>query len=75
MPKRWLVKRILLVVLEVTTNTRIYGQQQFGKCWCVAWSQPTSENLELFRVKYFRTFSVYENIFTTKIKQITVYDG
>ena len=38
-------------------------------------SQPMSENLELFRVKYFRTFSVYENIFTTKIKQITVYDG
>ena len=27
--KRW------LVVLEATTNTRIYGQQQLGKCWCV----------------------------------------
>ena len=55
MPKRWLVKKRLLLVLEATTYTRIYGQQQFGKC-----------------VKYFRMFSVYENIFTTKIKQITV---
>ena len=26
------------------------------------------------RVKYFCTFSVYENIFSTKIKQILVYD-
>ena len=28
-------KRRWLVVLEATTYTRIYGQQQFGKCWCV----------------------------------------
>ena len=26
--KRW------LVVIEATTYTRIYGQQQLGKCWC-----------------------------------------
>ena len=31
-PKRWLVKKRLLLVLEATTYTRIYGQQQFGKC-------------------------------------------
>ena len=43
MPKRWLVKRRLLVVLEAT-YTWIYGGQQFGKCWCVVRSQPTSEN-------------------------------
>ena len=28
MLKRW------LVVIEATTYTRIYGQQQLGKCWC-----------------------------------------
>ena len=35
------------VVLEATKYTRIYGQQQFGKCWCVARSQPTSEKFSL----------------------------
>ena len=34
MPKRWLMKRRWLVVLEATMYTRIYGQQQLGKCWC-----------------------------------------
>ena len=35
-PKRWLVKRRQLVVLEAIMYTRIYGQQQLGKCWwCV----------------------------------------
>ena len=71
MQQRWLVKSRLLVLLEATMYTRIYGQQQFGKCWCVARSQPTSENLELYLCKI---FSVYENMFTMKIKQITVYD-
>ena len=28
--------------------------------------------VKFIRVKYFHTFSVYENIFTTKIKQIMV---
>ena len=28
--------------------------------------------VKFIRVKYFRTFSMYENIFTMKIKQITV---
>ena len=32
-----------LVVLEATMYMTIYGQQQFGKCWCVARSQPTLE--------------------------------
>ena len=47
MPKRWLVKRILLLVLEATTYARIYGQQQFGKCWCVAGSLQTWELFSL----------------------------
>ena len=34
----------------VTTYTRIYGQQQLGKCWCVARSQPTTE--KIFVVKF-----------------------
>ena len=34
--KRWLVKRRWLVVLEATRCTKIYGQQQLGKCLCVA---------------------------------------
>ena len=56
------------------TYTWIYGQQQFGKCWCVVRSQPTSGKIfivKFIRVKYFRMFSVYENIFTVKIKRIT----
>ena len=32
MPKKWLVKRRLFVVLEATTYTRIYGQQQVLVC-------------------------------------------
>ena len=28
-------------MLEATTYTRIYGQQELGKCLCVAGSQPT----------------------------------
>ena len=69
MPKRWFVKRRRLVVLEATTYTRIYRQQQLGKCLCVAGSQPTLEKFlceNYIRVKYFRPFSLYENIFTTK---------
>ena len=65
--KRWLVKRRQLVVLEATTYTRIYGQQQLGKCWCTARSQPTRKN---FRVKNFRTFSVSENIFATNKSEL-----
>ena len=37
-------------MLEATTYTRIYGQQQLGKCWCVARSQPTRKN---FRCKVY----------------------
>ena len=35
-------------MLEATTYTRICGQQQLGKCLCVAGSQPTRKN---FRCK------------------------
>ena len=37
-------------MLEATTYTRIYGQQQLGKCWCVARSQPMRKN---FRCKVY----------------------
>ena len=47
MPKRWLVKRRWLVVLEANTYTRIYGQQQLGKFLCVAGRQPMSEKFSL----------------------------
>ena len=61
-----------LVVLEATTYTRTYGQQQFGKCWYVYSMKPTYVGkifvVKFIHVKYFHTFSVYENIFTTKIK-------
>ena len=64
-PKRW------LVVLEATMYTRIYGQQELGKWWCVASREPTNIGkifvAKLYiRIKYFCTFSVYKNIFTTK---------
>ena len=41
--------------------TKICGQQQLGKGWCVIAGVLSSENY--FRIKYFRTFSVYNNIF------------
>ena len=69
MPKRWLVKRRRLAVLEATTYTRIYGQQQLGKCLHVAGSQPTQKKFickNYIHVKHFRPFSLNENIFTTK---------
>ena len=56
-------------MLEATTYTRIYGQQQLGKCLCVAGGQPTSEKFLLqnyIRIKNFRMFSVHKNIFTQK---------
>jgi len=38
---RWLAMvRRWLVMFGATTYTKIYGQQQWGKCWCVAGSQP-----------------------------------
>ena len=55
------MKRRWFLALEATTYTRIYGQQQSGKYWCVSLSN-------YIGVKYFRTFSTYENIFTTKKK-------
>ena len=59
-------------MLEATTYTRIYGQQQFGKCCYVYSTEPTNVGkifvVKFIRVKYFCTFSAYESIFTTKIK-------
>ena len=69
MPKRWLVKRRWLVVLEATTYTRIYGQQQLGKCLRVAGRQSMQKKFRCknyIHIKYFRPFSLYENIFTMK---------
>ena len=43
MPKRWVVKREWLAVLEAITYTRISGKQQLGKCWCVVADVSTSE--------------------------------
>ena len=70
MPKRWLVKRRLLVVLEATMYTRIYGQQQFGKCWCVARSQPTSEIfvVKLYSRKIFSYVFCVQKYFCNKNK-------
>ena len=57
-------------MLEATTYTRIYGQQQLGKYLRVAGSQPTWKKFRcknyIRGVKYFRPFSLYENIFTAK---------
>ena len=50
MLRRWLVERRRLVVLEVTTYTRIYGQQRLGKCLCVAGSQPMGKNFVLAKI-------------------------
>ena len=37
--------------------TRIYGQQQFGKCWCVAGSQPTSKKYFIVKLYSRKLFS------------------
>ena len=63
MPKRWLVKMRLLVVLEATTYIRIYGPQQFGKCWCVGRSQPTSEN---FSCKIIDSRKIFSYVFCVR---------
>ena len=68
-PKRWLVKRRWLVVLEATRYIRIDGQQQLRKCLCVAGANQrgTIFVVKLYSRKiFFCTFSLYENIFTTK---------
>ena len=50
-------------MLEATTYTKMYEQQQLEKCLCVARSQQTQKFLlqNYIRVKHFRTFSLYEN--------------
>ena len=37
----------IVFVLEATTYTCIYGQQQFVKCWCVVRTQPKPGNFLL----------------------------
>ena len=44
-------------MLEATRYTRIYGQQQLGKCLCVAGNEPT---LEKFSLVYMQE-QVFEN--------------
>ena len=52
-------------MLEATTYTRIYGQQQFGKCGCVARSQPT---LEKYSRKIFSCIFCVQKYFYNKNK-------
>ena len=59
MKNRW------FVVLEATTYTRVYGQQQLGKYWCVVVGK-FSLLKNYIHIKYFHTLSVFENIFTMK---------
>ena len=66
MPKRWLVKRRWPVVLEATTYTRIYGQQQLGKCLCVGGSQPT--RIKLYSRKIFSYVFFVRKYFYNEIK-------
>ena len=76
MPKRWLVKRRLLVVFEATMYTRIYVWAAAIREVLVCSTEPTNVRkifiTELYSHKIFCMFSVYESIFTTKIKRITV---
>ena len=49
-------------MLEATRCTKIYGQQQLGKCLRVTGSQPTQKEFRrknYIRVKYFRSFPLY----------------
>ena len=64
MPKRWLVKRRWLVVLEAITYTEIYGQQQLRKCLCVAGSKPTWER---FHCKIIFAKNIFVHFLCTKI--------
>ena len=74
MPKRWLVKRRLLVVLRGHVYLDIWAAAIREVFVCS--TEPTNIRkifvVKFIRVKYFHTFSVYENIFTMKIKRITV---
>ena len=47
------------------------GKVLVCRCWCVVVGKIFVVNY--FRVKYFRTFSVYENIFTTKNSELHYY--
>ena len=64
MLKRWFVKRRWLVLLEATTYTRIYGQQQLGKCLCVVGNQPTRKK---FVVKIIFAQNIFVRFLCTKI--------
>ena len=70
MPKRWLVKRRWLVVLEATTYTRIYGQQRLGKYLCVAGANQrgTIFAIKLYSHKIFSYVFFVQKYFYNKIK-------
>ena len=70
MPKRWLVRRRWLVVLETITYTRIYEQQQLGKCWCVVAGKIFIEKLFFAQNIFICFLYMYENIFPTKKSEL-----
>ena len=51
-------------VLEATTYTGIYGQQQLRKCLCVAGSQPMQES---FHCKIIFAKNIFVHFLCTKI--------
>ena len=72
MPKRWLVKRRWFVVLETITYTRIYEQQQLGKCWCVVAGKIFIEKF-FFAQNIFMFFVRVRKNFSNEKKRIMVY--
>ena len=74
MPKRWLVKRRLLVVLRGHVYLDMWAAVICEVLVCS--TEPTNIGkifvVKFIHIKYFHTFSVYENIFTMKIKRIIV---
>ena len=55
-------------MLKATTYTRIYGQQQLGKCLCVAGSQPTRKKICIHSHKIFSYVLFVQKYFYNKIK-------
>ena len=70
MPKRWLVKRRWLVVLEATAYTRICGQQQLRMCWCVVVGKIFA--VKLYSRKIFSYVFCVRKYFYNEKKRITV---
>ena len=64
MPKRWLVKRRWLVVLEATRYTRIYGEAAIGEV-LVCSREPTNVG-KIFVVKLY-SLNIFVRFLCTKI--------